>query len=112
MKYIFTMLVVLLLHSCNAEMKTRKHIDLVLKSGKTEKYVKGIACMRYISQPGSDIGYSKNLIKKLLSLGFFAESINAVDCVAKEISSGSGALLSARSWVSQSASVWIGGGEY
>jgi tetratricopeptide (TPR) repeat protein len=83
MKYICTLLVVLLLHSCNAEMKTRKSIELVLKSGKTEKYVKGIACMRYISQPESDIGYSKNLIKQLLSLGFFAESINAVDWLLK-----------------------------
>jgi tetratricopeptide (TPR) repeat protein len=79
MKYLFTILVVLLLYSCNSEMKTRKHIDLLLKAGKTEKYVSGIACMRYISQPESDIGYSKNLIKQLLSLGFFAESINAVD---------------------------------
>ena len=83
MKYLFTILVVLLLHSCTSEVKTRKHIDLLLKSGKTEKYVAGIACMRYISQPESDIGYSKDLIKQLLSLGFFAESINAVDVLLK-----------------------------
>jgi tetratricopeptide (TPR) repeat protein len=83
MKYLFTILVVLLLHSCNSEMKTRKHIELLLNSGKTEKYVAGIACMRYISKPGSDVEYSKNLINKLLSLGFFAESINAVDVLLK-----------------------------
>ena len=83
MKYLFTILVVLLLHSCNSEMKSRKHIELLLKSEKTEKYVTGIACMRYISQSESDIGYSKNLIKQLLSLGFFAESINAVDVLLK-----------------------------
>ena len=83
MKYLFTILIVLLLHSCNSEMKTRKHIELLLNSGKTEKYVAGIACMRYISKPGSDVEYSKNLIKKLLSLGFFAESINAVDVLLK-----------------------------
>ena len=83
MKFLLTILIVLLLHSCTSEVKTRKHIDLLLKSGKTEKYVAGIACMRYISQPESDIGYSKDLIKQLLSLGFFAESINAVDVLLK-----------------------------
>jgi len=83
MKFLLTILIVLLLHSCTSEVKTRKHIDLLLKSGKTEKYVAGIACMRYISQPESDIGYSKDLIKQLLSLGFFAESINSVDVLLK-----------------------------
>ena len=83
MKFLLTILVVLLLYSCNSEVKTRKHIDLLLKSGKTEKYVAGIACMKYISQPESDIGYAKDLIKQLLSLGFFAESINAVDVLLK-----------------------------
>lgn len=83
LKYLFTFLVVLILYSCNAEMKTRKRIDLLLKSEKTEKYVAGIACMQYISQPDSDIGYSKDLIKQLISLGFIAESINAVDMLLK-----------------------------
>jgi len=83
MKYLFTILVVMLLQSCNSEMKTRKHIELLLNSQSTEKYVAGIACMKYISQPGSDIGYSKNLVKKLFTLGFFAEAINADDVLLK-----------------------------
>lgn len=83
MKYLFTILVILLLHSCNSEMKTRKHIELLLNSDKTEKYVTGIACISYISQPESDYEYSKNLVKELLTLGFFAESINAVDVLLK-----------------------------
>ena len=83
MKYLITILVVMLLQSCNSEIKTRKHIELLLNSQSTEKYVAGIACMRYISQPGSDIEYSKNLVKKLFMLGFFAESIYAVDVLLK-----------------------------
>jgi tetratricopeptide (TPR) repeat protein len=83
LKYLITILVLLLLYACNSEMKTRKRIDLLLKSGNTEKYVAGIACMRYISQPESDIGYAKDLIKQLISLGFFAESINAADILLK-----------------------------
>ena len=79
MKYLISILVVVLLQSCNTEMKTRKHIELLLNSQSTEKYVAGIACMEYISQPGSDIGYSKNLVKKLFALGFFTEAISAVD---------------------------------
>ena len=83
MKYLITILVFMLLQSCNTEMKTRKHIELLLNSQSTEKYVAGIACMEYISQPGSDIGYSKNLVKKLFTLGFFAEAISAVDVLLK-----------------------------
>jgi tetratricopeptide (TPR) repeat protein len=83
MKYLITILVVMLLHSCNSDLKTRKHIELLLNSDNTDKYVTGIACMRYISQTGSDYEYSKNLVKKLLALGFFAESINAVDVLLK-----------------------------
>lgn len=79
MKYLASILVVLLLHSCNSELKSRKEVELLLNSEHTERYMAGIACMRYISHPESDYRYSKNLVKKLLSLGFFAESINAVD---------------------------------
>ena len=82
-KHLVTMLVVVLLYACNSEIKTRKHIGLLLKSGKTEKYVAGIACLKYIYQPESDVGYSKDLIKQLLSLGFFAESIQAADVLLK-----------------------------
>lgn len=83
MKYLIAILIVTLLQSCNSEMKTRKHIESLLNSQTTEKYVAGIACMRYISQPGSDIGYSKKLVAKLLGLGFDAESISAVDMLLK-----------------------------
>jgi tetratricopeptide (TPR) repeat protein len=83
MKYLIAMLMVTLLQSCNAEMKTRKHIESLLNAQTTEKYQAGIACMRYISKPGSDIGYSKKLVSKLLGLGFFAESISAVDILQK-----------------------------
>lgn len=79
MKYLAAILVVLLLHSCNSELKSRKELESLLNSEQTERYVAGIACMRYISYPESDYRYSKKLVKKLLSLGFFAESISAVD---------------------------------
>ena len=40
--------------------------------------------MRYISHPESDYRYSKDLVKKLMTLGFFAESINAIDVLLKK----------------------------
>jgi len=70
--------------SCNSETKTRKQIEQLQNSGKAEKYQLGIAYMHYISQPGYKINYSKDLVKKLLSLGFFAESINAVETLLEK----------------------------
>jgi tetratricopeptide (TPR) repeat protein len=69
----------LLVYSCNTEQKSRRRIESLQNSNSTEKYEIGIACMRYISQQGNDFNYSKSLVKKLLALGFFAESINAVE---------------------------------
>ena len=80
MKYFSTIVLFLLLMSCrNTEQKTKRRIELLQNSNSTEKYEIGISCMRYIALQDNDFGYSKSLVKKLLALGFFAESINAVE---------------------------------
>lgn len=79
MKYLIAILLFLLFYSCNTEQKSRHRIELLQKSNSAEKYELGISCMRYISQQGSDFKYSKSLVKKLLAMGFFMESIYAVE---------------------------------
>lgn len=79
MKPIIVILCFLLFLSCNTEQKSRHRIELLQKSKSAEKYELGISCMQYISQKGSDFKYSKGLVKKLLDMGFFMESIYAVE---------------------------------
>lgn len=84
MKYPIIVLVALLLYSCNSEMKDRRHLESLQNAPKAEKYEIGVACMRYISQHGNDIEYSKTLVRKLLAKGFFAEAIYAVEMLQKK----------------------------
>ena len=79
MKYLIIVLIALLMYACNSEKKKREYLESLQKSPDAEKYELGLACMRYISLRGSDITYSKTLIRKLLSAGFFAEAIHAVE---------------------------------
>lgn len=84
MKYLIIALVALLLNGCNSEKKARRHLASLQNSAKADKYEIGIACMQYISQQGSDIEYSKTLVRKLLATGFFAEAVYAVEMLQQK----------------------------
>ena len=99
MKYLTAIFIILLLNSCNSEMKSRKQVEQLQKSGKAEKYQLGIAYMHYITQPGSNLNYSKELVKRLLKIGFYPESINAVETIAEKIPKGSGVIFFVQYWI-------------
>lgn len=84
MKFLIAFLVVFLLYACNSGMRAKKHIESLQQSGNTDKYVMGIACMHYVLQFDGDLEYSKSLVKKLMALGFFTESIHAVEILLRK----------------------------
>lgn len=76
------LLIVVFLCGCNPEKKSQKQIESLQARG--NKYEAGIACMRYISRHGNDLGYSRTLVKKLLDMGFYAEGVHAADLLLKK----------------------------
>ena len=78
MRLIVVLCIALALAGCNPEKKTRVRIESLQQAPRDTKYEVGMACMQYILEYGSDLPYSKTLLRKLLDYGFFSETVFAV----------------------------------
>ncbi|HZI24983.1 MAG TPA: hypothetical protein VFD46_07900 [Chryseolinea sp.] len=81
MRKVLFLVVILYLCGCDPVQQSRRKLEALKQS---EKYETGIACMQYISKYGDDLAYSKTLINKLFSIGFFDQAIYAAEILLKK----------------------------